>query len=64
MEDYVKRVVIEAEELGQKIIALTNFIQVSPIFEKLDNAEKARLNNQIDAMLQYHMILEERLRFM
>ena len=61
METYQARVVQEKADLADKLMALTQFISSSPVFNGLDPAEKTRLRAQRDVMNEYHDILAERI---
>lgn len=61
MQPHQQRVVDEKTELDKKATALSNFIGLSPIFEKLDPAEQERLREQNDVMWQYSEILGARI---
>lgn len=56
-----QRVIIEANELGVKIVALKTFIDSNPIFEKLEMDEKQRLHLQYNLMKSYFEVLEKRI---
>ena len=60
-QPHQQRVVDEKTELDKKATALSNFIGLSPIFEKLDPAEQERLREQNDVMWQYSEILGARI---
>lgn len=55
-----QRVVTEEEELRVKTIALGHFFE-NPLFQKLDEAEQARLKRQWKLMQQYGQVLNERI---
>lgn len=55
-----QRVVIEKEELNEKIKSLAAFIATEP-FSDLAPAEQDRLQRQLDVMIQYRSILTERI---
>ena len=61
LQPHQQRVVDEKNELDTKANALSQFIGLSPIFEKLDAAEQERLKLQNDLMWQYSEILGERI---
>lgn len=61
LQPHQQRVVDEKNELDTKANALSQFIGLSPIFEKLDAAEQERLKLQNDVMWQYSEILGERI---
>lgn len=54
------RVVVEATLLGDNLKKLNDFFS-TPIFAKLDQAERNRLIAQAGFMKQYHDVLEERI---
>jgi hypothetical protein len=56
-----QRVVVEANELGVKIVALNEFIINNPFFQKIDVEEKSRLMTQYGYMQSYFQILKERI---
>jgi hypothetical protein len=56
-----QRVLDERQELVTKVIALRAFIDSSPIFEKLDDSEKERLQRQHSIMTAYVIVLTERI---
>lgn len=51
----------EQKELDEKIDKLKAFIMESPIFQKLPDAERARLKQQYDVMVEYSRILGARI---
>ena len=61
LQPHQQRVVDEKNELDTKANALSQFIGLSPIFEKLDAAEQERLKLQNDVMWQYSEILAARI---
>jgi hypothetical protein len=61
LQPHQERVVAEHKELGEKIDKLKAFIMESPIFQKLPDAERSRLNQQYDVMVQYSRILSARI---
>ena len=61
LQPHQQRVVDEKTELDTKANALSQFIGLSPIFEKLDPAEQERLKLQNDVMWQYSEILGSRI---
>ena len=56
-----QRVIDERHELDTKVAALFVFINESPIFAKLDDAEQGRLKRQLDYMIEYSFVLKERI---
>lgn len=60
MEDFKKRLIVEREELDDKLAKLEAFIG-SPCFENLDERNRELLVSQCGAMRQYSDILTERI---
>ena len=60
MEDFKKRLIVEREELNDKLAKLEAFIG-SPRFENLDERNRELLVSQRGAMRQYSDILTERI---
>lgn len=60
MEAHQKRVVDEKVELDDKVTKLNTFFS-NPIFAGLDSAEQERLRRQYAAMLEYSVVLGERI---
>lgn len=60
MEDFKKRLIVEREELDDKLAKLEAFIG-SPRFENLDERNRELLVSQRGAMRQYSDILNERI---
>lgn len=60
MEDFKKRLIVEREELDDKLAKLEAFIG-SPRFENLDERNRELLVSQCGAMRQYSDILNERI---
>ena len=60
MEDFKKRLIVEREELDDKLAKLEAFIG-SPRFENLDERNRELLVSQRGAMRQYSDILAERI---
>lgn len=56
-----QRVLAEKEELGEKIVKLSQFIGTSEVFQGLDAEDQTLLREQWAAMLDYHDILEQRI---
>jgi hypothetical protein len=61
LQPFQGRVVIEREDLHQKIERLAAFV-TTPLYEKLDIKEKDRLQDQLIAMRKYESILDERIK--
>jgi len=62
MEEYQERVLVEQKELGEKIIKLTTFLINAEKMKVLGEQEWKQLNLQLEAMLEYHLILIIRIR--
>lgn len=60
MEDFKKRLIVERDELDDKIAKLESFI-ASPRFENLDKRNGDLLIAQRDAMRTYSVILNVRI---
>ena len=60
MEDFKKRLIVERDELEDKIAKLGSFIG-SPRFKGLDDLNKDLLVSQWGAMRQYSDILNKRI---
>lgn len=60
MQAYQERVVIEKEELQDKLVKLLAFFQ-TPTFSGLSETERSRLRNQARFMDGYAAVLEERI---
>lgn len=60
MEDFKKRLIVERDELEDKIAKLESFIE-SPRFESLDKRNGELLIAQRDAMRAYSVILNVRI---
>jgi hypothetical protein len=60
MPEYQKRVIKERNDLVGKIIDLTRFFN-SDKFDKLPQAERARIYKQLEIMDEYSRILNERI---
>lgn len=63
MEDFKKRLIVEREELDDKLAKLEAFIG-SPRFENLDERNRELLVSQCGAMRQYSDILNERINIL
>ena len=61
LQPHQQRVVDEKTELDTKSAALQKFILESPLFEKLELAERWRLTTQAHIMVQYSAVLGERI---
>lgn len=61
-QDWKQRVLNERADLSGKVQRLADFITLERSgFRKLPTAEKNRLRRQLEAMLDYKQILEERI---
>ena len=56
MEDFVKRMIIEKEELKERIDKLNNFMNTE-VYERLSDYESELLNNQLAVMEEYLKLL-------
>jgi hypothetical protein len=61
MKPHQNRVIIEKAELEIKLAALTDFVNNSPIYGTLPDAEQMRLGRQAEVMDEYSRILGERI---
>jgi hypothetical protein len=61
LQPHQQRVVTEKQELDEKIDKLKAFIMESPIYQKLPDDERQRLNHQYDVMVEYSRILRARI---
>ena len=59
--NYQDRVKHEQVDLQSKISSLSHFIVESPVYINLDEKERNRLLDQLDAMGEYNDILVERI---
>jgi uncharacterized protein len=62
MEPWQERVIVERDELADKLIKLSVFISGNAKFLALDNEDKRLMRAQRGAMLAYHDALEDRIR--
>jgi hypothetical protein len=62
MLDFQQRVVDEKTELDSKIDKLKAFIVNNPVYKTLPPDEQALLNQQYDCMVEYAMILGQRIQ--
>jgi len=60
-QPHQRRVMIEHEELNEKLWKLHEFINGSDTFKELPTEEQDRLKRQLTAMSEYHGILAERI---
>jgi len=63
MEDFVKRMHEELEQLKEKKDKLNDFITNNPKFSELTNINRILLINQFNAMELYYYALESRIEF-
>lgn len=61
MESYKDRMKTEHNELAERIVRLSTFIN-GPIFETLEEDEQNDMKEQLRAMIQYRTALERRMR--
>ena len=60
MKDWQKRVVVEQEELGKKLLSLKNYINLEE-FKSLSSREQFLLIEQRRAMNMYNEVLKQRI---
>lgn len=63
MEDFLKRMHEELEQLKEKKEKLNDFINNNPKFGELTNINRILLINQFNAMELYYYALESRIEF-
>lgn len=63
MEDFIKRMHEELEQLKEKKDKLNDFINSNPKFNELTNINRILLINQFNAMELYYYALESRIEF-
>jgi predicted nuclease with TOPRIM domain len=63
MEDFLKRMHEELEQLKEKKDKLNDFIENNPKFDELSNIQRILLINQFNAMDLYYFALESRIEF-
>lgn len=63
MEDFLKRMHEELEQLKEKKDKLNDFIEKNPKFDELSNIQRILLINQFNAMDLYYFALESRIEF-
>ena len=61
MENYKDRMKTEHNELAERIVRLSTFIN-GPIFETLEEDEQSDMKEQLRAMIMYRTALERRMR--
>lgn len=62
MEAYQERVIAEKNELDERATKLSDFIGLSPEFEKIAPEEQERMKVQNDLMWQLSEVLGQRIR--
>lgn len=63
MEDYVKRMHEELEQLKERKDKLNDFIEYNPKFGELSNIQRILMINQFNAMDLYYYALQSRIEF-
>ena len=63
MEDFVKRMYEELEQLKEKKDKLNDFIEKNPKFRFLSNIQRILLVNQYNSMEMYYYALESRIEY-
>lgn len=63
MEDFIKRMHEELEQLKEKKDKLNDFIENNPKFNELSNIQRILMINQFNAMDLYYYALESRIEF-
>lgn len=61
MLEHQVRVVKEKEELDGRLVKLRDFIDHSPLFRTINDAERERLERQASIMRRYSEVLGERI---
>ncbi len=61
MQPHQERVVSEQKELAEKLVKLREFISSSPVFQRLQVDEQARLKTQEFHMSMYWRVLGDRI---
>lgn len=61
LKPHQQRVIDEKSELDERLRKLNEFIDSSPVFDTLDQAEQDRLNEQAFHMENYSKVLGERI---
>ena len=56
-----QKVILEANDLGEKVYKLNEFISLDPLFKTLGRLEQDRLLKQSSIMFEYYEILKERI---
>lgn len=63
MEDFLKRMHEELEQLKEKKDKLNDFIENNQKFDELSNIQRILMINQFNAMDLYYFALESRIEF-
>ena len=63
MSTFKERLIIENQELDEKILKLANFIN-SEAFKDIDHVQMSLLNIQVQAMVTYQKCLFERIEWL
>lgn len=61
MQPYQERVVVEHQELCEKIDKLTQFVTSSDMFKSLDETDRTLLWHQLELMILYRNTLIKRI---
>ena len=61
LQPHQQRVVDEKADLDEKIVKLSDFILVNPLFNALPSPERGRMYRQHTAMRAYSAVLGERI---
>lgn len=62
MQDFLKRVINEREELNNRLVKLNKFLS-SDIFSRLSTEEQSLLEKQSETMEVYLSILDKRINY-
>jgi hypothetical protein len=63
MEDFLKRMHEELEQLKEKKDKLNDFIEKNPKFNDLSNIQRILLVHQYNSMEMYYYALESRIKY-
>lgn len=63
MSTFLERLIEEEEELSSKVTKLSDFIESSSVYRKLEDIQKVLLCTQVNAMNMYLHILNERIYY-
>lgn len=63
MSTFLERLIEEEEELSSKVTKLSDFIESSPVYRKLEDIQKVLLCTQFHTMTMYLHILNERIYY-